>query len=260
MDEFTLEEIGKPDVKDAVLIEGLPGIGNVGKIAAKHLIKELNAKKFATLYSHTFPPQVLIRKNGTILTMKNDFYYWKSDRGTKDLIFVTGNTQSATPQGQYELAELIWDVAKPYGISSLYTLGGLGIGRIVEKAKVYGAVTNPKLIPELEKLGVIIKREGIGQIIGISGLLLGQSMRNKVDGVCLMGETSGYYLDPNSAKSVAEVLTRCLDLKIDMESLRKRARDTEKRMAEAQEMEKRMLEQIGMMQKESTDEELRYIG
>lgn len=260
MDEFTIEEFEKPKVKDVILIEGLPGIGNVGKIAAKHLIQELDAKKFATMHSHTFPPQVLIRKNGTVLTMKNDFYYWKSDRGTNDLIFVIGNTQSATPQGQYDLAELVWGIAESYGIASVYTLGGLGIGRIVDRPKVYGAVTNPELIPKLEKFGVLMKREGIGQIIGVSGLLLGQGMRKGVDGICLMGETSGYYLDPNSAKAVAEVLTRCVGIEIDMKALKKRAKDTEKRMAEAQKMEKRMLEQVGMMQKESTDDDLRYIG
>ena len=32
-------------LKDAILLEGLPGVGNVGKLAAMHLIEKLNAKK-----------------------------------------------------------------------------------------------------------------------------------------------------------------------------------------------------------------------
>ena len=32
-------------LKNAILLEGLPGVGNVGKLAATHLIEELNAKK-----------------------------------------------------------------------------------------------------------------------------------------------------------------------------------------------------------------------
>ena len=31
-------------LKDAILLEGLPGVGNVGKLAAMHLIEELKAK------------------------------------------------------------------------------------------------------------------------------------------------------------------------------------------------------------------------
>ena len=32
-------------LENAILLEGLPGVGNVGKLAATHLIEELNAKK-----------------------------------------------------------------------------------------------------------------------------------------------------------------------------------------------------------------------
>ncbi|MFH0986426.1 MAG: PAC2 family protein, partial [Candidatus Micrarchaeota archaeon] len=35
------------DLHEPVLIEGLPGLGLVGKLAAEHLVSELKAKKFA---------------------------------------------------------------------------------------------------------------------------------------------------------------------------------------------------------------------
>ena len=47
-------------LKDAILLEGLPGVGNVGKLAAMHLIEKLDAKKCVEIYSSNFPPQVLI--------------------------------------------------------------------------------------------------------------------------------------------------------------------------------------------------------
>ena len=47
-------------LKNAILLEGLPGVGNVGKLAATHLIEELKAKKCMEIYSSHFPPQVLI--------------------------------------------------------------------------------------------------------------------------------------------------------------------------------------------------------
>ena len=47
-----------PELDKPILIEGLPGVGNVGKIAADFLAEKLNAKRFATVYSDSFPPQV----------------------------------------------------------------------------------------------------------------------------------------------------------------------------------------------------------
>ena len=41
----------KPALNNAFLIEGLPGIGNVGKLAVNHLISALNAKKSLEIYS-----------------------------------------------------------------------------------------------------------------------------------------------------------------------------------------------------------------
>ena len=44
-----ITELEKPKLKDPVFIEGLPGVGNVGRIAAGYLVEELKAKKFAEL-------------------------------------------------------------------------------------------------------------------------------------------------------------------------------------------------------------------
>lgn len=65
------------ELEKPIFIEALPGIGHVGKLAADHIIHELNAEKFAELYSPSFPPQVLVKKDGTIEMMKNEFYYLK---------------------------------------------------------------------------------------------------------------------------------------------------------------------------------------
>ncbi len=263
MDNFKIDVIEEPVLENPVLIEGLPGIGNVGKIAAKHLIGEIVAKKFMTIHSHLFPPQVIVKDNGVIETMKNEFYYKKAEKSSqKDILFVIGNTQGATPEGQYHLTQKILEIAISHNVSYIYTLGGLGVGRLVETPKVFGAVSDESSISHLEDMGVILNRVGVGQIVGVSGLLLGESKLKGINGVCLMGETSGYYLDPNSAKAVLEVLAKILDYDVDMEGLSKKAVDTEKMLAEAQEMEKRMLQEMGGLgqAKEPSKDRMRYIG
>ena len=43
---WKIKQFGKkPKLKNPTLIEGLPGIGNVGKIAADFIVDELKAKK-----------------------------------------------------------------------------------------------------------------------------------------------------------------------------------------------------------------------
>ncbi len=41
---FKINQVNKlPNLKDAILIEGLPGIGNVGKIALDFMVENLKA-------------------------------------------------------------------------------------------------------------------------------------------------------------------------------------------------------------------------
>jgi uncharacterized protein (TIGR00162 family) len=260
MKEFILNMDETPKLKNPVLIEGLPGIGQVGKIAAEYLKEELKTKRFATLLSYTFPPQVLVKKDGTIESMKNEFYYYQ---GKRDLIILTGNTQAATNDGQYRLCEKILDVVEELGCNTIYTVGGFGVGKSVEKAKVYGAVNNEDLLKKLEELDVILERSGIGHIIGASGLLLGLSELRKMDAVCLMGETSGFYVDPKSAKAVLTVLGKNMGIEINLDNLEKKAKEVEKMTQEAAEIEKRILEEMGATSPTEAlpdKDQMRYIG
>ena len=62
------EEVG---LENPVFIEGLPGIGHVGKLVADHLVNELETVKVVEIYSHYFPPQVMVEEDGTIKMPNN---------------------------------------------------------------------------------------------------------------------------------------------------------------------------------------------
>ena len=55
MKETYIKQFMEIEPNNPVLIEGLPGLGLVGKIALRYLIKQLKAKKVAYLYSPHFP-------------------------------------------------------------------------------------------------------------------------------------------------------------------------------------------------------------
>ncbi|MCK4443221.1 MAG: PAC2 family protein, partial [Thermoplasmata archaeon] len=79
MDTIEIHYDEKPELNDPIFIEGLPGIGNVGKLAAEHLIDQLKGKKFAEIVSKHFPPQVVIEEDGIVRLVDNQLYYAKRD-------------------------------------------------------------------------------------------------------------------------------------------------------------------------------------
>src|SRR5438445_13067042 len=95
-----VEILATPKLKDPSLICGLPGSGCVGKLAVDHLIEELRGIPFAGIFSSSFPPQVLIKSDGTADLMKNVHYYCKGK--SRDLILLGGDAQTATPERESE--------------------------------------------------------------------------------------------------------------------------------------------------------------
>ena len=255
MEKIQIVRIADIELNEPILIEGLPGIGHVGKLVAEHIIDELGAKKIIEIYSTHFPPQVLVLSDGTVRLVKCEFYAVKYK--DLDLLILVGDHQSATNEGHYELTDAYLEIAKQYGVTRIYTLGGYGLGQLVEKPSVLGAVNNKDLVEEMKGYGVVFKEnEPGGGIIGASGLLLGLGGLIGIDAVCLMGETSGYLVDPKSAQAVMSILSTALNLDINMQALEERAKEMEKIAARLREME-----QMGLAPGEvASEEDLRYIG
>src|SRR5437016_3177077 len=82
-----------------------------------------------------------------------------------------------------------------------------------------------ELVKEMEKYGVVFSRGEPGAgIVGASGLLLGLGRLYDMEAVCLMGETSGYFVDPKSAQAVLDVLTKYLSIEISFNELENKAK------------------------------------
>ena len=224
MENIVIRYLERPALKDPIFVEGLPGIGNVGKLAAEHMKDELKAVKFAEIFSKYFPPQVLVQEDGRVKLVNNEMHFVKRTKG-RDLIFLTGDYQGLTPEGQYELSDFILKELQQLGVHEIYTLGGYGLGRMVTKPRVLGAATDADLVKAMEVHGVVFSRGEPGAgIVGASGLMLGLGRLYDMHAVCLMGETSGYFVDPKSAQAVLEVLTKVLDVEISFSELESKAK------------------------------------
>ena len=257
MKDNIINVLEKPELDNPIFIEALPGIGHVGKLVADHILKELNGTKWAEIYSPDFPPQVLVNEDGVIEPMVNELHYLKDVGESKqDFIFLVGNTQALSPEGQYKLCGQILDLVDDYNITKMFTLGGLATGQPVENAKVFASVTNIDLLDKLNDLEVTM-RSADGGIVGASGILLALGKLRGIEGICLMGETPGYFIDAEAAEALLLVLIELTDIVVDTEKLEERAEETRKMISQAQQMEQEMMQRSAMPPGE---DDLRYIG
>jgi len=259
-------ELEKPKLKNPVFIEGLPGVGNVGRIAAGYLIEELKAKKFAELYSSHFMPFVLLHQTPAVHTLKNEFYYKKAEKkGQRDLIILIGDSQSIDPEGHYEIVETILQFVSKLKVKDMFTLAGLSIGEQTTVPKVIGATSDVELMKKYSKFGIDFDSgTKVGTIVGASGLLIGMGKSYGIKGVCLLGETVGFPIipDPKSAEAVLKVLAKILSIKLDMSSLKKKIKEMEDFIKRLRDVETKTMGHL-MRAPEKPGEEkekLTYIG
>ncbi|MGA7923501.1 MAG: proteasome assembly chaperone family protein [Thermoplasmata archaeon] len=257
MDDVVIRITDKVQLKDPVLIEGLPGVGNVGKLAADYLKEKVDAKPLATIYSKFFPPQVYVSEEGLIRLVSNELTYRKGKSSSeRDLLILGGDYQGITPEGQYELTQRVLELAHQYGVREVYTLAGFAQGRVVDQPRVLGAATSPSRVEEMKKHGVVFSRtDPGGGLIGASGLFLGLGRLYDIEGVCLMGETSGYFVDPRSAEAVLKVLSHVLNLTIDFTDLEAKAKEIDRIAQKIHEAEQKPIDAP-----QQTREDLGYIG
>jgi len=206
MDKPYFRYFFEPQLEKPIFVEGLPGFGNVGKIAAQLLIEFTRAKVFAELYSPSFPDYVIVNNNGTCRPPRYEFYAAPTEKN--QFIILTGDSQPSIEDllAHYDLCDEILDFAEKYGCKFIVTMGGVPTPQ--SGGEVYVAATSEKLALENVDKGALIY--GKGRIMGATGLLLGLAKKRGWEGVCLLGATSGIRADRESALSVFKFLTKTL--------------------------------------------------
>lgn len=261
-----IKVIEKPKLNNPILIEGLPGVGNIGRVAVGYMISELKAKLFAELRSKHFFPFVMIHDEHSLHLLKNKFYYVKSKKkGGRDLILLTGDCQSLSPNGHYEISTSILEFVKQFGVKEIITIGGIATGEIEKKPEIFGSVTDDNMLKKFGECGLNFNAgERVGYIVGAAGLLLGLGKEMGMSGICILGETSGFPIvtDPKSAEKVLDKLIKVLKIKLDMNKLDEKVKEMEKFIKKIEELQKKALNQIANEEKAPVmgKEALRYIG
>jgi len=210
MDKPYLREIFNPALENPVFVQGLPGFGNVGRIAAHLLIKFCEAKPFAELYSPSFPDYVSVSSKGICHLPRYEFYSAPMEKN--NLVIMTGETQPSFDDvvAHYHVCAEIVDFVEKVGCHFIVTMGGVPITE--DKTQVYVAATSPRLATEFMEKGAVIY--GKGRIVGGTGLTLALAKERKLEGVCLLGTTTGFKADRGAGFMVFKFLMKALGKEI----------------------------------------------
>ncbi len=257
MKETFIKEFMPVKMRNPILLEGMPGLGLVGKITTRYLARQLKAEKFAYLYSPHFPYFVLVSKKGSVRLLRGTFYYWSNSDGNNDLVLFTGDSQAQTIEGQYEISNRLLDFAVQHGVEMIVTLGGYRV-EAKDKPKVVVAATNQDLLQKALKANAVVSSVG-NPIVGTAGLILGLAHLKKVKAMCLLGETRGYLPDPRAAKSVVEVLQSMFGFSVDLVGIDQEIEKADKMVTRLQKIEEKRASMAEEVRKEE-DKKVTYIS
>ncbi|KYK27151.1 hypothetical protein AYK26_00460 [Euryarchaeota archaeon SM23-78] len=258
MSDWKIKTIRRVKLSKPILIEGMPGIGNVGKIAADLIVDQLKANKLVSFLSYCLPNSVFVNEDNLVELPKIELFHKK--KNNKDFLFLVGDVQPMKERDSYAFANVVIDYAEKHKCKEIITLGGIGLQEPPSKPKVYCTGNDKKFIEEFVKLGASNKLYGVvGPIMGISGLLLGLSKDKGIRAVSLLAETYGHpmHIGLRGAKELMKMLEKKYKLGIDMKKVEKDIKGFEKEM-KPKAIQHELLEQEKL--RELSPKDTSYIG
>jgi hypothetical protein len=151
-----------------------------------------------------------VNKNGICRPPRYEFY--ASSTNKSQFIILTGDTQPSLEdvKAHYQICDQILDFAEKYGCKFIVTMGGVPAPN--PKGEVYVAATSEKLAAENMDKGAQLY--GRGRIMGATGLLLGLAKERGLEGLCLLGASTGFKADRGAALSVFKFLMKTLGAEV----------------------------------------------
>ncbi len=225
--KFEKKVLSKVKIKEPIFIEGLPGIGNIGKISADFLVENLNAKLIMEIYSDHFPHSVFINEKNLIEAPCLEIYHKKINK--QDYLFLIGDIQPIDEPSCYECCDVIMKYLSSLNVKEVITLGGIGLQKIPKKPKVYVTGNDRFLVKRFK--GANPKIYGVvGPIIGMTGVLLGVASRYDVPSASLLTQTFAHpsYLGIKGARETLKVLNDRYNFKLELNKLTEEIDEIEK--------------------------------
>ena len=223
----------KVNLKDYTLIEGFPGIGLVGTIAAGYIIEKRKMEPIGHIYSDKFPPMTSIHQGKAYFPAR---IYKDSTHKICVLLaeFLIPNNVV------YEVSNEIMKFAKQNKIKQIISLAGMTSAVQTDdiSKKIFGIASDDKMLKFLKSKKVNIINEGV--TTGVSGVTLAQCSVLNFPAASLLAESKAGEPDPRSSIELIKRLEDIVGLKVDTVDLLKEAEKIEKNMGQMMSRVKKM--------------------
>ena len=178
-----------------MLVEGLPGVGLVGKIAVDHLVETFDMQHYASIYCDGLPQIGVYREDNTLIRPPVQVH---ADRD-RDLLVLQSDVP-VSPSEAPKFAVCLTDWITDHDITPVY-LSGLPTRDETTAEEVYGVATGDGTTM-LDEAGIGPPVES-GLISGPTGALLHRSRKDGLTSVGLIVESDAQFPDPPSRENAS---------------------------------------------------------
>lgn len=205
------------DLDAPTLVEGLPGAGLVGKIAADYLVERLEMPHVADVRCDGLP-RVAVYRGDDPATRAPVRLHADAER---DLLVLASDVP-VSPSAAPEFADCITGWLADNGVFPVYLSG------LTEKREgvpdVYGIAAGGAT-DRLEATGARAPPEG-GLVSGPTGALLARADAADLPAICLIVRTEGQFPDPEAARAILDgPIAALTGIEIDTATLIERAEE-----------------------------------
>lgn len=233
-----LHRISEVNIKGpAVVIQGLPGMGLIGKIAANYLIKTFEGKEIARLYSSFFPPVVQI-DNETGMGKLARMEIYAITKTSPNLLILTGDAQPHDI-GIIQVLNKVLDFVKENKADTLICLGGLRVHE--DGPEIAGFGYDKQTINWLEENKIALLKGG--EVTGAVGVLSALAAERNMKSFGLLGKLTLAGTDPLASKALLIKIAEIYKLDIDMENLEQAIEEAQEKNERITSLAREVLEQ-----------------
>ncbi|WP_435360797.1 proteasome assembly chaperone family protein [Haloarchaeobius sp. DFWS5] len=235
------------DLQGAMLVEGLPGIGLVGKIATDHIVDTFDMDLYATVHCEGLA-RIGVYHEGDPEVFSPVRIYADEDRGLVALQSDVPVNSSAVSH----FSECLTKWIASEGVTPIYLSGMAAEKDGVPKLHGISTGDGAALLEDAE----IDRPPENGVVSGPTGALLNSAVEHGLDSVGLVVESDPQFPDPEAARVLIQQGIGVLaDVAVDVDELVERAEDIREqkeqlaqRMREAEEEESSQAQPLRMYQ------------
>ncbi|WP_338727935.1 PAC2 family protein [Haladaptatus sp. DJG-WS-42] len=180
------------DLSAPTLVEGLPGVGLVGKIAADHLVEQFEMTHYGSLYCEGIPRVAVYGKGESAVKAPVRLYADES----RNLVVLQSDIP-ISPSQAVEFSSCLSGWVEAHDATPIF-LSGLPTQKDANEPALYGVSTGEGA-SLLEAADISHPTEG-GLISGPTGALINRAAELDITGVGLIVESDKQFPDPEAAR------------------------------------------------------------